>query len=91
MKLKTERASVAHAKRFIEAKNWDIDHDEVYTIDDQGQKDRIPLRQFCKRYAGEIAAFIASTRPARKAATMARLQQKAQAPEMPRIRTEKVR
>lgn len=91
MKLKTERASVSHAKRFIEAKGWVIDSDEVYTIDDQGQKDRIPLRQFCRKYAVEIAAFIASTRPARKAATAARLQQKAKGLEMPKVRTEKVR
>lgn len=91
MKLKTERASVSQARRFIEAKGWDIDHDEVFIVDGQGQKDRIPLKQFCRKYAGEIAAFIASTRPARKAATVARLEQKAKGLEMPKIRTEKVR
>lgn len=91
MKLKTERASVSQARRFIEAKNWDIEQGEVYTIDDQGQKDRIPLIQFCRKYAREIAAFIASTKSARKAATMARLEQKAKGLEMPKIRTEKVR
>lgn len=91
MKLKTERASVSHARRFIQAKGWGIDHDEVFTIDDQGQKDRIPLGQFCRKYAGEIVAFIAGTRPARKAATVARLEQKVKGLEMPKIRTEKAR
>lgn len=76
MKLKTERASVSQARRFIEAKGWSIDHGEVFTVHDQGQKDLIPLRQFCRKYAGEIAAFIAGTRPARKEATRARLEQK---------------
>jgi len=66
MKLKSRRASVAHARRFIKYKNWDIDHDEVY-IDDEGQKDRIPLIRFCRRYAKEIETFIASIKLARKA------------------------
>ena len=72
MKLKAPRASVARAKRYISYKGWHIDHDEVYTIDDTGQKDRIPLIQFCRRYAKDIASFIAGAKVARKTATIAK-------------------
>lgn len=68
------RASIAAARRFIQAKGWRIDGNEVILppATEGGDRQRVTLKRFCQEYGDRIRAFNTIRLKRRKKAIRAR-------------------